>query len=68
MVGRVGRRGFDKFGIVIIMCRDEIFEESDLKYVIVGYFIRFEFRFRLIYIMIMYLFRVEEFKVFRKWW
>ncbi|KAL9238723.1 hypothetical protein vseg_013107 [Gypsophila vaccaria] len=63
MAGRAGRRGLDKFGTVIIMCRDEIPEESDLKHVIVGNPTRLESQFRLTYIMILHLLRVEELKV-----
>ncbi|XP_020086203.1 DExH-box ATP-dependent RNA helicase DExH11 isoform X3 [Ananas comosus] len=63
MAGRAGRRGLDKIGTVIIMCRDEIPEESDLKNVIVGKPTRLESQFRLTYIMILHLLRVEELKV-----
>ncbi|XP_058198935.1 DExH-box ATP-dependent RNA helicase DExH11 [Rhododendron vialii] len=63
MAGRAGRRGLDKIGTVVIMCRDEIPGESDLKHVIVGSATRLESQFRLTYIMIMHLLRVEELKV-----
>lgn len=63
MAGRAGRRGLDKIGTVIVMCRDEIPEESDLKHVIVGKPTRLESQFRLTYTMILHLLRVEELKV-----
>ncbi|KAM1226769.1 hypothetical protein ACFX13_006192 [Malus domestica] len=63
MAGRAGRRGLDKIGTVIVMCRDEILGESDLKHVIVGSATRLESQFRLTYIMILHLLRVEELKV-----
>ncbi|XP_027335090.1 DExH-box ATP-dependent RNA helicase DExH11 isoform X2 [Abrus precatorius] len=63
MAGRAGRRGLDKIGTVILMCRDELPEESDLKRVIVGSATRLESQFRLTYIMILHLLRVEELKV-----
>jgi len=63
MAGRAGRRGLDKIGTVILMCRDELPDESDLKRVIVGSATRLESQFRLTYIMILHLLRVEELKV-----
>lgn len=63
MAGRAGRRGLDKIGTVVVMCRDEIPEERDLKHVIVGSATRLESQFRLTYIMILHLLRVEELKV-----
>ncbi|KAM7527413.1 hypothetical protein LguiB_030823 [Lonicera macranthoides] len=63
MAGRAGRRGLDKIGTVVVLCRDEMPEESDLKHVIVGSATRLESQFRLTYIMILHLLRVEELKV-----
>ncbi|KAK8598558.1 hypothetical protein V6N13_094525 [Hibiscus sabdariffa] len=63
MAGRAGRRGLDKIGTVIVMCRDEIPEEKDLKLVITGTPMKLESQFRLTYIMILHLLRVEELKV-----
>ncbi|WCJ20363.1 RNA helicase ATP-dependent SK12/DOB1 protein [Euphorbia peplus] len=63
MAGRAGRRGLDKIGTVVVMCRDEIPEERDLKHVIVGSATRLQSQFRLTYIMILHLLRVEELKV-----
>lgn len=63
MAGRAGRRGLDKTGTVIIVCHDEVPEERDLKHVIVGSPTRLESQFRLTYIMILHLLRVEELKV-----
>ncbi|XP_071723078.1 DExH-box ATP-dependent RNA helicase DExH11-like [Rutidosis leptorrhynchoides] len=63
MAGCAGRRGLDNIGTVVVMCRDEIPEERDLKTVLVGSATRLESQFRLTYIMIMHLLRVEELKV-----
>lgn len=63
MAGRAGRRGLDKIGTVVVMCRDEIPDERDLKHVIVGSATRLASQFRLTYIMILHLLRVEELKV-----
>ncbi|PKA51999.1 DEAD-box ATP-dependent RNA helicase ISE2, chloroplastic [Apostasia shenzhenica] len=63
MAGRAGRRGLDDIGTVMVMCRDDIPEESDLKHVMVGKPTRLESQFRLTYTMILHLLRVEELKV-----
>ncbi|KAJ7959741.1 DExH-box ATP-dependent RNA helicase [Quillaja saponaria] len=63
MAGRAGRRGLDTIGTVVLMCRDEIPEESDLRHVMVGSATRLESQFRLTYMMILNLLRVEELKV-----
>ncbi|CAN1232070.1 DExH-box ATP-dependent RNA helicase DExH11 [Linum grandiflorum] len=63
MAGRAGRRGLDKIGTVVVLCRDEIPDESDLRRMIVGSATRLESQFRLTYIMILHLLRVEELKV-----
>lgn len=64
MAGRAGRRGLDKTGTVIVMCRDEVPDENDLRRIIVGSATRLESQFRLTYIMILHLLRVEELKVY----
>lgn len=63
MAGRAGRRGLDKIGTVVIMCRDEILEERDLKHFIDGSATQLTSQFRLTYLMILHLLRVEELKV-----
>ncbi|XP_077238807.1 RNA helicase, ATP-dependent, SK12/DOB1 protein isoform X2 [Tasmannia lanceolata] len=63
MAGRAGRRGLDKIGTVIVMCRDEIPDERDLNRVMVGSATKLESQFRLTYTMILHLLRVEELKV-----
>ena len=64
MAGRAGRRGLAETGTVIVMCRGEIPDERDLNPVLVGRPTRLESQFRLTYIMILHLLRVEELKVY----
>ncbi|XP_031486566.1 DExH-box ATP-dependent RNA helicase DExH11 isoform X1 [Nymphaea colorata] len=63
MAGRAGRRGLDNIGTVIVICRDDVPDETNLKRVMVGSPTRLESQFRLTYIMILHLLRVEELKV-----
>lgn len=59
MAGRAGRRGLDKNGTVIIICKMGVPTESDLRNMILGKPMRLESQFRLTYAMILYLLRVE---------
>ncbi|XP_058062804.1 superkiller complex protein 2 [Anopheles bellator] len=59
MAGRAGRRGLDKTGTVIIICKNGIPPESELRTMILGKPIRLESQFRLTYAMMLYLLRVE---------
>ncbi|XP_035772881.1 helicase SKI2W-like [Anopheles albimanus] len=59
MAGRAGRRGLDKTGTVIIICKNEVPAESELKTMILGKPVRLESQFRLTYAMMLYLLRVE---------
>ncbi|EDS39035.1 antiviral helicase SKI2 [Culex quinquefasciatus] len=59
MAGRAGRRGLDKNGTVIIICKMGVAGESELQNMILGKPMRLESQFRLTYAMILYLLRVE---------
>ena len=64
MSGRAGRRGLDKFGIVIINAKnDEVPDEIPTKYMLTGRSTKLESRFRLTYNMILNLLRQEDLKV-----
>lgn len=63
MSGRAGRRGLDKFGIVIINSKnDEPPDELSVKQMLMGKATKLESRFRLTYNMILNLLRQEDMK------
>jgi hypothetical protein len=64
MSGRAGRRGLDKFGIVIINTKnDEVPDELTVKQMLQGRPSKLESRFRLTYNMILNLLRQEDMRV-----
>lgn len=60
MAGRAGRRGKDREGTVILICKGEVPPESELRMMILGRPLRLDSKFRLTYAMILNLLRVES--------
>lgn len=60
MAGRAGRRGKDKTGTVILLCKGDVPPETDLRTMILGKPMRLMSQFRLTYAMILNLLRVES--------
>lgn len=60
MAGRAGRRGLDKNGTVILLCKTDVPNDELLKSMITGRPKKLESKFRLPYAMILNLFRVES--------
>jgi len=63
MAGRAGRRGLDTTGNVVILCKNEVHDMSELHSMMQGRPTRLESKFRLTYSMILNLLRVEQLRV-----
>ncbi|XP_045618795.1 superkiller complex protein 2-like [Procambarus clarkii] len=63
MAGRAGRRGLDTTGTVIILCKTDVPELSDLHRMMLGKPTKLESRFKLTYSMILNILRVESISV-----
>ncbi|ESO92823.1 hypothetical protein LOTGIDRAFT_232926 [Lottia gigantea] len=63
MAGRAGRRGLDTTGTVIILCKGDVPEASELHLMMLGKPTKLESQFRLTYSMILNLLRVEQLRV-----
>uniref|UniRef100_T1GDC1 Helicase ATP-binding domain-containing protein n=1 Tax=Megaselia scalaris TaxID=36166 RepID=T1GDC1_MEGSC len=63
MAGRAGRRGHDENGTVMILCKDDVPSESDLRGIILGQPEKLWSKFLLRYAMILTCLRIESIKV-----
>ncbi|CAI8055955.1 Helicase SKI2W, partial [Geodia barretti] len=63
MAGRAGRRGKDTTGTVILLCKADVPESSDLQRMILGQATTLQSQFRLTYSMLLNLMRVETLRV-----
>ncbi|XP_076045044.1 superkiller complex helicase subunit twister [Oratosquilla oratoria] len=63
MAGRAGRRGLDPTGTVVILCKGDVPELSELHAMMLGKPTKLESQFKLTYSMILQLLRVEALRV-----
>ncbi|XP_065647827.1 superkiller complex protein 2 isoform X2 [Hydra vulgaris] len=63
MAGRAGRRGLDNTGMVILLCKGDVPETSDLNKMMLGTPTKLTSQFRLTYYMILNLLRVKQLTV-----
>lgn len=63
MAGRAGRRGHDENGTVIILCKEKVPAESELRTIILGQPEKLQSKFLLRYAMILTCLRIESIKV-----
>ena len=63
MAGRAGRRGLDPTGTVIVLCKNEIPDLSDLQLFMLGKAQQLESKFRITYSMILSLLRKKDMRI-----
>lgn len=63
MAGRAGRRGHDENGTVMILCKDKVPSEAELRTIILGQPEKLQSKFLLRYAMILTCLRIESIKV-----
>lgn len=63
MAGRAGRRGLDTTGTVIILCKNDVPEVSDLHRMMMGMPMVLKSQFRVTYSMVLNLMRVEQLRI-----
>lgn len=63
MAGRAGRRGLDKTGTVIVLCKNEVPDMGDLQTLMKGKPQKLESKFRITYSMILSLLRKKDMRI-----
>jgi hypothetical protein len=63
MAGRAGRRGLDATGTVIVLCKNEVPDTTELQNIMLGKAAMLESKFRLTYSMILSLLRQKDMRI-----